>query len=111
MNDNHNGGSRTTALLGTVAVFGVLLWIAAQLYGMSIPDFTVHVVGAFVADHPWTLLIPAAIIVLMVFDDILDRLICSIWDAVTRPFKDRAKAIANNPDAQAQEILAARQIN
>ena len=115
MNNNHNGEYRMTALLSTLAIFGVLLWMSLQagayINDMSIFDFTVHEVGGFLITRPVTLTVPAAIIVAMVYFDILEEHFGRMSDAAAHLFKDRVVALSEDPDAQANEILAARQIN
>lgn len=103
-------GERLSSLAWALAIFAGLLWSAAAMFGMSVPDFSVNVVGPFVADHFWVPIVLAAVIVLLLFDDALDHCICAAWDAVARVLASRAKTAAGSQDTQAHEGLATRQL-
>lgn len=107
--------SRTTALLGALALLAALIWLGMQIgayfANMPVVDFTVDVFGRFMVENPVALTIPAAVIITLVYQDILEGHFDKPSSTATRLFKDRAGAIETDPDAQAREILAARQIN
>lgn len=104
-----NDEPRLTDVLFMFIGLGAMLWAGAEIADMSVLDFAINVIGAFVAAHPSILLALGAWIVVIVFDDELDRLLCAALEGIL--FNDRAKSLDGGHDAQAREILAGRRLS